>query len=121
MIGNRQFWVTVYKSTDAFYPEGVSKPISCNHQRVLDCGINTVGEIVSLPGATYVPGTVDVTDLQNGSAMVPQGTIFPDPAQFVDNFRAVTLIKDLTDLAEYYVDTAEYDTNVVSCNPSTHN
>lgn len=128
MLNNtsRTFWVTVYKSDNAFYKDGLPRAISCNHVRELDCGINTVGLIVSLPDATEVPGFIQspptYSPPNQGSVMIPHGTIFPSPTQFPDTtFKAVTRIKTLPDNATYYVDTAEYNTNVVACFPATHN
>lgn len=113
-----QFFVRTYKDNSALYPpDGVSVAINCNHIRIADYGINTVGEIVPLPRATEIPGVTAGTDLQHGTVMVPQGSIFP-PNYFADsNFKNVTHIKDMVTSRDYYVDTADYTTNVINCNP----
>lgn len=109
MALGKQFFVTVYKANSTFYQAGQKFPIYCNHQWLGNYGINTVGEIVPLPTST-VPGI--------GTAQIPHGTVFPNPQQFSDaNFKAVVCIKDMITLDEYYVDAADYNTQIVNCFP----
>lgn len=113
-----QFFVLTYLDNAGIYkPSGLSVAISCNHQTCGLYGINMVGEIVPLPNATVPPFVTPGTDLQHGTAMIPQGTTLP-PNYFDDaNFKNVTKIKDMETLREYYVDTADYATKVIACNP----
>lgn len=105
-----QFFALVYKADNAFYQSGRQIAINCNHVNEGNMGINTVGEIVSLPGAaTASPPVLTALD--------PQGTVFPSPTAFGGaEFKAVTQIKDMVLLATYWVDTASYNANVVQCN-----
>lgn len=115
----RQFYVTVYAAESAAYKNGQKLPIYCNHTFLGLYGLNTVGEITALPGASQQ----ELTSSPPVSVVVPAGgipanTIFPDPAQFVDSgFKAVAKIKDEVTLKIYYADAADYAANVVRCNP----
>lgn len=113
-----QFFVLTYFDGMGLYkPSGLSVAINCNHQWVGLYGINMVGEIVPLPGSTIPPLITPGTDSQHATVMVPQGEIFP-PSYFADaNFKNATRIKDMVTLREYYVDTADYATKVIACNP----
>lgn len=113
-----RFFVKTYKDNSGLYPPaGVSVAINCNHIKIADYGINMQGEIVPLPNATEIPGVTSGTDLQHGTVMVPQGNIFP-PSYFADSdFKNVTHIKDMVTLRDYYVDTTDYATKVINCNP----
>lgn len=103
----KRFYVTVYKADSAFYQAGKRLGISCNFINEGNFGLNTVGEIVPLPNST-VPNV--------GTAQIPYGTVFNSPQHFADaNFKAVTRIKDMDSLAVYYVDTADYGTQVLAC------
>lgn len=124
MQNPRTFWVTVYKQDSAFFPDGEYKMIHCNHTKVIECGINTVGEIVAVPTTanSEIPGTSGSTDFETQTAMVPQATISASPTQFSDSgFKAVTEIKDNVTQVTSWVATAQYNANIVACNPSTHN
>lgn len=115
----RTFWVKVYKDDSAFYPAGQSRLIHCKHQKDVECAITTEGVIVPLPGNTEVQGSEDGTDANSGTVMVPQGTIFPSSDQFPSDIVAVTRIKDTVTQVTSYVDTTEYNANVVNCNPTS--
>lgn len=107
-----QFFALIYKADNAFYKDGQQVAINCNHVWEGDMGLNTVGEIVPLPGATTTSPPAD-------TAMVEHGTVFPRSNYFSDTgFKAVTQVKDITLLATYWVDTASYYANVVKCNPT---
>ena len=115
----RQFYVKIYASESASFKDGQKLPIYCKHTFLGIYGLNTVGEITPLPGATFQ----DLPSSPPASVIVPAGgipanTIFPDPAQFVDaNFKAVVKIKDEVTLKIYYADAYDYQANVVKCNP----
>lgn len=107
-----QFYALIYMADNAFYQDGKTVPIYCNHVRLEDCGINTQGEIVQLPTSRTVSPPVNTVAIEPGN-------IFPSPTQFGDaGFKAVTKIKDMVTLTEYYVDTTSYNANVVNCNPA---
>lgn len=119
----RTFWVTVYKTDKTFFQEGKSMAIHCWHVNSGNFGMNTYGEVIPLPGAAAIqdnaspPNLIIVPD-----ALDPQGTVYPSPTQFGDkHFKAVTKIKDMVLLEEFYVNTDEYNANVVTCNPTGHN
>ena len=108
----RQFYALVYKADNAFYKNGQQVAIFCNHVWEGTMGLNTVGEIVPLPDATTTSPLAD-------TAMVEHGTVFPSPTYFGDSgFKAVTQVKDIERLVTYWVDTASYNANVVTCNPT---
>lgn len=114
----KTFWVKVYKTDNTFYPEGQNQALHCWHVNSGNYGLNTQGEIVPLPGAEIVEQpTSPPTEVLVPVGINEQGTVFPSPTQFANNFVAVTKIKDMVLLKEFYVDTASYNTNVVTCNP----
>ena len=109
------FNAIVYKADNAFYQAGKYIAISCHHTPLGNFGMNTYGEVVPLPGAATASPPVAM-------AVVPEGTVFPTANAFGDaNFKAVTQVKDLDALATYYVDTASYNANVVTCNATVVN
>ncbi len=118
----RTFWVKVYKTDKIFNQEGVNMALHCRHVMVGNFGMNTYGEVVPLPGATFEEdGASPPNEFLVPVGLNPQGTVFPSPTQFATNFVAVTKIKDMVLLEEFIVDTASYNANVVTCNTTTHN
>lgn len=115
-----QFWVKVYKANNAFYKDGRNVQIYCNHTPLGEYGINTVGEITPLPGASEIELGSPPSPAYVPAAGTPAGTIYPSPTQFSDSgFKAVIKIKDEVTLTEYYADAASYLQNRVNCNPAS--
>ena len=88
--------------------------INCYHIHEGNWGMNLVGELVPLPFATVASPPVQ-------TVLVEQGTQW-DNIQAISNsnFKEVTLIKDVPAQASYYVDTASYNTNILSCNAAAN-
>ncbi len=116
---NRQFWATVYKADNAFYgPSGKSLAINCDHINVGVFGLNSEGQAVPLPNATtHTLDTSPPTDILAPQVGVPAGEIFPNTAQPGLDLKKVVQIKDMVELATYYVDYDSYYAKVVQCNP----
>lgn len=116
----RQFFVIVYKTgAGNFYKDGQAVMVHCQHDKIQVMGMNTVGEIFPLPESTAItnndsPPSVIVVPV----GMAPHGTLYPSTTQFADaGFKSVTQIKDRITQDVYYCDTADYNTNVIRCNP----
>lgn len=110
-----QFYVKVYMADNVLYQAGKTLPIYCNHTRLGNYAMNTVGQVTPLPEATEVD---DTTGIGIPAAGIHQGNIYPSLLQPENSGqKLVTKIKDMVMLTEYYVDTADYNTKVVQCNP----
>lgn len=111
-LTNRIFYVKAYKAeAGAYYgASGRTIAIHCNHTVVGSYGMNTNGQILDLPPSSIVTAGAE-------SVGIPAVTQFPDTVQPGLSLTAVTLIKDNVDQTAYYVDTTDYNTNLVQCNP----
>ncbi len=119
MTRKRSFFVLAYKDSAGFFlAAGQQRYISCNHQNEGVFYVNTVGEEVPLPQTTVPPLSGNpTTDYNSATAGVPQGNVYANSHVFGDsNYKRTYRIKDLETLVTTYVDTASYDTNVISCN-----
>src|ERR1700748_2356503 len=105
------FWVKVYKTDKTFFQQGQNMFLHCWHEWEGNYGMNTYGELVPVPGATIGEGSSPPVFVP--VVLDPQGTVFPSPTQFANNFVPVTKIKDMVLLEEFIVDTASYNANVI--------
>ncbi len=118
------FPVLVWKDDTALYfPDGVSRLISCNHVNEGTFGVNIRGEVFPLPSATVVqvasPPTSPPTDFNSGAAFVSAGNVYGTSTPFVAgtaDYKACIRIKDLTNLVTSYVDATSYNANIYKCN-----
>lgn len=113
----KSFSVLAWKDAGGtFFPDGITRTISCNHIKEGDFGLALYGEIVPLP-TTTLPVDVAGTDLQHRETSIPPGTVLLNTTQFTDSgYKQVTRIKDLDTLQITYVDTTDYATQVDTCN-----
>lgn len=111
----KQFYVKVYMADNVLYKDGKTLPIYCNHTNLGNYSMNTVGQVTPLPEATILSSPPEIGIPAAG---IHQGNIYPSLVQPENSGQQlVTKLKDMVMLSEYYVDTADYATKVIQCNP----
>lgn len=129
-------YVLTWKDSNSnYFPNGVSRQISCNHINEGTFGVSIRGEVFPLPQTqilpagsppTYSPPIISPpsSDYNQETVMVLAGSITKPvyPFSTADaNFKICIKLKDMTTLITYYVDATDYTNKIVGCNLSTQN
>lgn len=113
---NRQFFCRAYKAEGVYYgTAGQNVFINCDHLIEGVFGMNRLGQEVPLPGASFP--TVDPPDVAVPAVIVPPVTEFPNDNQPNLDLLSVTKVKDMVTGAVYWVDTTDYNSKKIQCNP----
>lgn len=121
-----QFFALCWKDDAAlFFPNGSTRPLSCNHVIEGNYGVNIRGEAFPIPTSTNVPLTSPPAasppnQFEAQNAMVLAGEQFGPITPFYTgnpNYKLCVKIKDLKTGICTYVDATSYAANVVKCNP----
>ena len=119
-MAKKNLYITVlaYKDDNGFYgAAGAGRQISCSHQNEGKWYINNKGELTGLP-TTTVPLSRPGNQYQHGANYVDYGTTNKDANRFPDSdYKAVYKIKDTMTGITTYVDTTDWDSKIIACNP----
>lgn len=113
--------VLTWASDNALYfPNGVSRQISCNHVNEGNYSVNIKGERKPLP-TTTIPALASPpgNQFQSQEANVQAGNVYGNATPFATgdhNYKLCVKVKDLTTLITYYLDAADYAANIGRCN-----
>lgn len=109
----------VYKEDSVLYlPAGQYKRVYCNQQYISVVGINLQGEELPVPTTTVPPTpNADANDEQAAMVLIPVGNVWVNTSYFGDsNFKVCVKVKDMQTATVFYIDAANFATNIVNCN-----
>lgn len=110
-----------------YYPNGKTVMLNVKHQKEGYFGVTVRGEVFPIPSADVVPPPLTTsppttyTDFQQQTAMVSEGTIFPQPSPYPVStdgiqMKSTVRVKDLTTMVTSYLDAADYAAQVANFN-----
>lgn len=109
----------IYRQNSVLYlPAGQYKRVNCNQQYMGVWGINLAGEEIPVPTTTVPPASGGTTtQFQSATVLIPTGRVWVDTAYFGDaNFKVVVKVKDMQTGDVFYIDAANFATNILKCN-----